>query len=86
MATSELTRPSILDRDIAVHAPAVTARSVVASILSVLASLRLTVALFAMSIFLIYMGTLAQKDHDVWDVVNNTHLRTWIAWIGASRS
>src|SRR5580698_1620613 len=45
-----------------------------------LASLRLTVALFAMSIFLIFAGTLAQTSMDVWDVVR-LYFRTWVAWI-----
>ncbi len=45
-----------------------------------LASLRLTVALFAMSIFLIFAGTLAQVDQDVWAVMNQ-YFRTWFAWI-----
>jgi ABC-type transport system involved in cytochrome c biogenesis permease subunit len=45
----------------------------------VLASLRLTVVLFAASIFLIFVGTLAQKDHDVWEVVNSLYFSTWFA-------
>jgi hypothetical protein len=35
-----------------------------------LASLRLTVWLFALGIFIVLAGTLAQVDHDVWYVVN----------------
>lgn len=38
-------------------------------ILRPLASLKLTVALFAMSIFLVFAGTLAQKEVDVWVVI-----------------
>ena len=34
-----------------------------------LASLRLTVALFAMAIFLVFAGTLAQVDKDIWQVM-----------------
>ena len=34
-----------------------------------LASLKLTVALFAAAIFLVFAGTLAQKEVDVWDVI-----------------
>ena len=45
-----------------------------------LASLRLTVALFAMAIFLIFAGTLAQVDKDIWDVMNQ-YFRTFFAWI-----
>lgn len=49
-------------------------------LLLALASLRLTVALFAMAIFLIFAGTLAQVDQDIWDVMNQ-YFRTPIAWI-----
>ena len=49
--------------------------------LSALASLRLTVVLFALSIFLVFAGTLAQIDHDVWDVVNHSYFRVWFAYI-----
>jgi hypothetical protein len=45
-----------------------------------LASLRLTVALFAMAIFLIFAGTMAQVDKDIWQVMGE-YFRTWIAWI-----
>ncbi len=44
-----------------------------------LASLRLTVVLFTLSILLIFLGTLAQKDQDVWRVVNDTYFRVWLA-------
>jgi ABC-type transport system involved in cytochrome c biogenesis permease subunit len=41
----------------------------------------LTVVLFALAIFLVFVGTLAQVDHDVWHVVNNTYFRVWIAQV-----
>ncbi len=44
------------------------------------ASLRWTVLLFALSIFLIFAGTLAQTRMDVWDVVRQ-YFRTWVAWM-----
>jgi ABC-type transport system involved in cytochrome c biogenesis permease subunit len=44
------------------------------------ASLRLTVALFALSIVLVLAGTLAQIDHDIWYVVQE-YFRSWVAWI-----
>jgi ABC-type transport system involved in cytochrome c biogenesis permease subunit len=50
-------------------------------VLAALASLRLTVVLFAVSIFLVFVGTLAQKDHDVWFVVNDAYFRVWFAWV-----
>jgi hypothetical protein len=48
-------------------------------VLAVLSSLRLAVVLFALSIVLIFIGTLAQKDQDVWRVVNDTYFRVWFA-------
>lgn len=45
-----------------------------------LASLRLTVALFAMAIFIIFAGTFAQWQKDIWQVVDD-YFRTPIAWI-----
>ena len=50
-------------------------------VLQVVASLRLTVVLFGLSIFLVFVGTLAQVDHDVWHVVNHTYFRVWIAQV-----
>ncbi len=44
-----------------------------------LASLKLTVVLFALSILLVLFGTLAQVDHDVWHVVRKTHFRVFRA-------
>ena len=49
-------------------------------VLIALASLRLTVTLFVLSIFLIFAGTLAQVDQDIWDVMNQ-YFRAWIAWV-----
>src|SRR5205809_6877087 len=48
-------------------------------VLAILASLKITVVLFALSILLIFLGTLAQKDQDVWRVVNDTYFRVWFA-------
>jgi ABC-type transport system involved in cytochrome c biogenesis permease subunit len=45
-----------------------------------LASLRITVALFALAIFLIFVGTLAQTSADVWVVVRE-YFRAWLAWV-----
>ena len=49
-------------------------------ILKPLASLRLTVGLMLVSIFLIFAGTLAQVDSGIWTVLHN-YFRTWTAWI-----
>jgi hypothetical protein len=80
MATDELVRPEFLDEAPATTGPADT-RMVLQSILSTLASLRLTVVLFALAIFLLFVGTLAQVDHDVWYVVDHTYFRVWFAWV-----
>src|SRR5687768_3287393 len=47
-------------------------------LLEPLASLKITVALFAMAIFLIFAGTLAQVEDDIW-VVMGRYFRTWFA-------
>lgn len=57
-----------------------SAGEVALRLLMPLTSLRLTVALFAISIFLIFAGTLAQVDKDIWEVVNQ-YFRTFFAWI-----
>jgi len=53
---------------------------ILTTVVSAFASLRLTVVLFALSIFLVLAGTLAQIDHDIWFVVHE-YFRTWIALI-----
>lgn len=50
-------------------------------VLAWFADLRLTVALFGLLIFLVFVGTLAQVDHDVWYVVNEGYFRVWFAWV-----
>ncbi len=53
---------------------------VVKSILRPLASLRLTVFLFVLSMFLVFTGTLAMRDSGLW-VTLSGYFRCWIAWI-----
>lgn len=53
---------------------------IVGTIAAALASLRLTVALFGMSMVLVLAGTLAQIDHDIWYVIDN-YFRTLVAWV-----
>ena len=48
--------------------------------LRVLASLRLTVALFALSMVLVFFGTLAQVDKGIWTVVDQ-YFRSWYVWV-----
>lgn len=55
-------------------------RSPVATVLAVLGSLRLTVALLGMSIFLVFAGTLAQRFEGNWTAVDQ-YFRCWVAWI-----
>lgn len=50
-------------------------------IFSMFASLRLTVVLLGLLVFLVFAGTLAQKDYDVWYVVNNAYFRVWVATV-----
>ncbi|NNJ24210.1 cytochrome c biogenesis protein [Alienimonas chondri] len=54
--------------------------SVVTDVLNVLASLKITVTLLALSLFLVLAGTLAQVNHDIWEVVHN-YFRCWVAYI-----
>jgi ABC-type transport system involved in cytochrome c biogenesis permease subunit len=49
-------------------------------ILSPLASLRLTVVLLAASMFLVLAGTVAQIDHDIWQV-QKTIFHSWWTWV-----
>jgi ABC-type transport system involved in cytochrome c biogenesis permease subunit len=55
-------------------------RSVPAQILRVLASLQLTVYLFALSILLVFFGTLAQRDSGIWTVVEK-YFWSWYVWV-----
>ncbi|MGD9634037.1 MAG: cytochrome c biogenesis protein CcsA [Pirellulales bacterium] len=81
MATSEALRPKQLSTESAAPLFSDGVRFSLYEVLSALASLRLTVVLFALSIFLVFAGTLAQKDHDVWYVVDHAYFRVWIAQI-----
>jgi ABC-type transport system involved in cytochrome c biogenesis permease subunit len=55
-------------------------KSLLVELVTPLASLRLTVTLLSLSLFLVLAGTLAQIDYDVWKVVHD-YFRTWVAWI-----
>jgi hypothetical protein len=48
--------------------------------LTAIASLKVTVVLFALSIVLVFLGTLAQVDEGIWTVLTR-YFRTGIAWI-----
>ena len=53
---------------------------IIRTILLPLSSMKLTVALFAMAMFIVLAGTVAQIDKGVWTVVRD-YFRTPIAWI-----
>ena len=80
---------TIIDIDIEETAPPAfsfpkTAKSPVLrgalAVLKVLSSLKITVALFAMAIFIVFAGTLAQTRNDIWDVVHTYFRSAWV-WI-----
>jgi hypothetical protein len=48
--------------------------------LRALASLQLTVVLFSLSMVLVFFGTLAQIDREIWTVVDQ-YFRSWYVWI-----
>jgi len=84
MATSELERPGIAlpdtmwrreTKDVS------AARYYLTEVATALASLKLTVVLFSAAIFLVFVGTLAQVDNDVWEVVRHTYFRVWVAHV-----
>lgn len=50
-------------------------------ILTPIASLRLTVWLFALSMVIVFYGTLAQKDHGIWHVMDHYFRCKTITWI-----
>lgn len=55
-------------------------KSNVQAFLRPLASLKLTVALFSLSFVLIIVGTLAQYEKNMWQVLSD-YFRTYIAWV-----
>ena len=48
--------------------------------MNALASLRLTVTLFALGAFLVFAGTLAQVEMGIWDVMRD-YFRSYVVWI-----
>jgi ABC-type transport system involved in cytochrome c biogenesis permease subunit len=79
MATSELTPPDIVTPNVGFAGRLRYSHFTASHALSALASLRLTVVLFALAIFLVFAGTLAQVDHGIWVVVNHAYFRVWFA-------
>lgn len=81
MAISDLAPPRGLLHSANARAQVSAFQLTLEGVLAFLASLRLTVFLFALSIFLVFAGTLAQVDNDVWEVVRHTYFRTWVAHV-----
>jgi ABC-type transport system involved in cytochrome c biogenesis permease subunit len=79
MATSEL--PQTKNTTISSTLPESTGNlaSMANQCFAALASLRLTVVLFSLLIFLVFVGTLAQVDHGIWYVVDHAYFRVWVA-------
>ncbi|MEQ9409232.1 MAG: cytochrome c biogenesis protein CcsA [Fuerstiella sp.] len=50
------------------------------NVLKPMGSLKLTVGLLSVSMFLVFVGSLAQARRDVWMVVQE-YFRTWVAWV-----
>lgn len=73
-ASAEAAVPSLDDRPVRVEPGPID------RVLAALASLKLTVVLFALTILLVFVGTLAQVDHDIWYVVEEGYFRVWFAW------
>ncbi|MFH5804782.1 cytochrome c biogenesis protein CcsA [Alienimonas sp. DA493] len=55
-------------------------RTATSGVLNALASLRITVTLLSLSLFLVLAGTLAQVNKDIWEVVHG-YFRCWFAYI-----
>ena len=80
MATNVLSNdPYLSPGDRRPRSPFRTA-SPIEALLRPLASLKLTVVLFAFAIFIVFAGTVAQVDQDVWTVVHH-YFRSFFTWI-----
>ncbi len=76
MATGVMNSGSFVSQESSEHA----LWNGIKKVLEPAASLKLTVVLFALSIFLILAGTFAQVDKDIWEVIG-LYFRCWFAWI-----
>src|SRR5690606_31013411 len=70
MATANHDQTNDLPENLRDHQPS-EAWATARTILKPLASLKLTVALFLMAIFIVLAGTFAQVEHDIWKVVHD---------------
>ena len=76
MATGVMTSGSFVSQESSEH----SLWTGIKKVLEPAASLKLTVVLFALSIFLILAGTFAQVDKDIWEVIG-LYFRCWFAWV-----
>jgi ABC-type transport system involved in cytochrome c biogenesis permease subunit len=49
-------------------------------VMRALGSLKLTVVLFALGIFVVYVGTVAQQEEEIWQVVRH-YFHAWVMWV-----
>jgi ABC-type transport system involved in cytochrome c biogenesis permease subunit len=88
MENSPMTAENLSDEIAAIDTPvsdredelSATSGPKIPGLLRLLASLKITVVLFAMAIFIVLAGTLAQVHKDIWEVVRD-YFRTDFAWI-----
>src|SRR5262245_59853546 len=70
---AEFPRPLVADEALSITAP-------INGVMKGLASLKLTVALFVAGIFVVYVGTVAQQQADIWQVVRD-YFHAWVMWV-----
>ena len=79
MASATSERATSLPTDTVLSTPR-SVRSTLLQVLTFCASLRITVVLFVLAIFLIFAGTLAQTQYGIWYLVDH-YFRAWITKI-----
>lgn len=82
MASNPLSADRAPTFDLPAHDAAAgpTFRETIETILAPVASLRLTVILLSLSVLLVFFGTVAQWQKDIWEVVNE-YFRCWFAYV-----
>ena len=77
---SESILPGKVRRDGLLTEAGTTLELSVSRCLHMLASLKLTIALFCMAMLVVFVGSLAQSRRDVWQVMSE-YFRVYVAWI-----
>src|SRR5688500_18337388 len=80
MSAPALPVSDIPHKSLVAAAPAFSALDFLTQCMKSLASLKLTVVLFALGILVIFIGTLAQTEADIWQVVRD-YFHAWIMWV-----